>query len=159
MRTLIWSSDHKTGHDAAICAFDHPIAKPCPGRNGDSSGYLSKAIRSDSVVSDNTRLNPSRHSPRLRDIHACTVSESWTKCIFYLSRGPPLPQFAPVAYDGNDYLDSEYPPLNNGETTEYKKEIVTEGQTGSRATDSDNLITGGQRILSVDSMEVCRGLS
>ena len=53
---------------------------------------------------------------------------------FYLSRGLLGPQALMWLTSGQIV---EHPPLDNGETTEYKrfvKEVVTEGQTGPRAT-------------------------
>jgi hypothetical protein len=68
------------------------------------------------------------------DFHEVYTHRLPDEAFFYLSRGLLGPQVL-------DWLTSgfiiEPPPLDNGETTEYKrfvKEVITEGQTGPRAT-------------------------
>jgi len=68
------------------------------------------------------------------DFHEVYTHRLPDEAYFYLSRGLLGPQVL-------DWLTSGYihepPPLDNGDTTEYKrfvKEVITEGQTGPRAT-------------------------
>ncbi|KAJ7114054.1 XPG I-region protein [Mycena epipterygia] len=68
------------------------------------------------------------------DLHEVFTHRLPDEVFFYLSRGLLGPQ-ALVWLTGGQIVEG--PPLDNGETTEYKrfvKEVVTDGQTGPRAT-------------------------
>ncbi|KAJ6621505.1 XPG I-region protein [Mycena sp. CBHHK59/15] len=68
------------------------------------------------------------------DLHEIFTHRLPDEVFFYLSRGLLGPQ-ALVWLTGGQIVEG--PPLDNGETTEYKrfvKEVVTDGQTGPRAT-------------------------
>jgi hypothetical protein len=68
------------------------------------------------------------------DLHEIFTHRLPDEVYFYLSRGLLSPHSLWWLTTG---VITEYPPLDNGETTEYKrfvKEVVTEGQTGPRAT-------------------------
>lgn len=69
-----------------------------------------------------------------QDLHEIFTHRLPDEAYFYLSRGLLSPHSLLWLTTG---VIAEYPPLDNGETTEYKrfvKEVVTEGQTGPRAT-------------------------
>ncbi|KAJ7330435.1 XPG I-region protein [Mycena albidolilacea] len=68
------------------------------------------------------------------DLHEVFTNRLPDEVFFYLSRGLLAPQALVWLTSGQIV---EGPPLDNGETTEYKrfvKEVVTDGQTGPRAT-------------------------
>ena len=154
---------YKTGH-GAICAFDHPTVKaggPGPGplagaMGAGSSGYLELFAKAKSVVrfalimgSDGSvgplplaltalgvgiPTQPTTPSDVPQDLHDIFTHRLPDDVYFYLSRGLLSPHSLLWLTTG---VITEYPPLDNGETTEYKrfvKEVVTEGQTGPRAT-------------------------
>lgn len=69
-----------------------------------------------------------------QDLHEIFSNRLPDEVYFYLSRGLLSPQ--PLAWLTSGQI-LEPPPLDNGETTEYRrfvKEVVTDGQTGPRAT-------------------------
>jgi hypothetical protein len=82
--------------------------------------------------------NHHSHHPTAADIPA-DLHEIFThrlpdEIYFYLSRGLLSPQ--PLVWLASGQI-IEHPPLDNGETNEYRrfiKEVITEGQTGPRAT-------------------------
>lgn len=68
------------------------------------------------------------------DLHDIFTHRLPDEIYFYLSRGLMGPQALVWLTSGQVV---EYPPLDNGETTEYRrfvKEVITDGQTGPRAT-------------------------
>ena len=82
--------------------------------------------------------NHGHHHPTAADIpqdlHEIFTHRLPDEVYFYLSRGLVSPQ--PLAWLTSGQI-LEPPPLDNGETTEYKrfvKEVITDGQTGPRAT-------------------------
>lgn len=77
-----------------------------------------------------------------QDLHEIFTHRLSEEVYFYLSRGLLSPHSLLWLTTG---VITEYPPLDNGETTEYKrfvKEVVTEGQTGPRATSLAVLCAG-----------------
>lgn len=140
---------YKSGH-AAVSAFaDHPAVK--------SIQYVDHYARTRSMIkyslilsSEGTvlplplaittpgHLNHHPHHPTAADIpqdlHEIFTYRLPDEIYFYLSRGLLGPQ-ALVWLTTGQIVES--PPLDNGETTEYKrfvKEVITDGQTGPRAT-------------------------
>ncbi|RXW24385.1 hypothetical protein EST38_g1501 [Candolleomyces aberdarensis] len=143
---------YKTGH-AAVSAFaEHPAVKAVQ--------YLDQFARTRSMIkyslvlsSEGTvmplpvalPLPPSQghpnhhpHHPTAgeipQDLHEIFTNRLPDEIFFYLSRGLIGPQALVWLTSGQIV---ENPPLDNGETTEYKrfvKEVITEGQTGPRAT-------------------------
>ena len=82
--------------------------------------------------------HPHPHHPSVTDIpqdlHEIFTNRLPDEVYFYLSRGLLSPQ--PLVWLTSGQI-LEPPPLDNGETTEYRrfvKEVVTDGQTGPRAT-------------------------
>jgi hypothetical protein len=68
------------------------------------------------------------------DLHEIFTHRLPDEIYFYLSRGLLSPQ--PLVWLASGQI-IEHPPLDNGETNEYRrfvKEVITEGQTGPRAT-------------------------
>lgn len=85
-----------------------------------------------------TNHRPHPHHPTAADIpsdlHEIFTNRLPDEVYFYLSRGLLGPQ-ALVWLTSGQII--EHPPLDNGETTEYRrfvKEVITDGQTGPRAT-------------------------
>jgi hypothetical protein len=143
---------YKTGH-AAVSAFaEHPAVKAVQ--------YLDQFARTRSMIkyslvlsSEGTVMplpvalppppshghpNHHPHHPTAADIpqdlHEIFTNRLPDEIFFYLSRGLIGPQALVWLTSGQIV---ENPPLDNGETTEYKrfvKEVITEGQTGPRAT-------------------------
>ncbi|EAU89975.2 XPG I-region protein [Coprinopsis cinerea okayama7 len=142
---------YKTGH-AAVSAFaEHPAVK--------SIQYLDHFARTRSMIKFSLILSsegtvmplplaiPSpaghghpghHHHPTAADIpsdlHEIFTHRLPDEVFFYLSRGLLGPQVLIWLTSGQIV---ENPPLDNGETTEYKrfvKEVITDGQTGPRAT-------------------------
>ena len=139
---------YKTGH-AAVSAFsEHPAVK---GIN-----YLEQFARTRSMIkysliltSEGTVMplpialpNPPSHGHGHQptgaeipsDLHDIFTNRLPDEIFFYLSRGLLGPQ-ALVWLTSGQIIEN--PPLDNGETNEYKrfvKEVITEGQTGPRAT-------------------------
>lgn len=142
---------YKTGHAAVSASSEHPAVK--------SMGYLDQFARTRSMVKYSLILSsegtvmplpvalPSppnhghghhNHHPTAADIPS-DLQEIFTnrlpdEIFFYLSRGLIGPQ-ALVWLTSGQIMEN--PPLDNGETNEYKrfvKEVITDGQTGPRAT-------------------------
>ncbi|KAJ7483411.1 XPG I-region protein [Mycena latifolia] len=140
---------YKSGF-AAVSAFaEHPAVK--------SIGYTEHYARTRSMVRYSLILSaegvvlplplaapspapgaPAQAGPTAADVptdlHEVFTHRLPDEVFFYLSRGLLGPQ-ALVWLTGGQIVEG--PPLDNGETTEYKrfvKEVVTDGQTGPRAT-------------------------
>jgi hypothetical protein len=95
-----------------------PLATPNPPSHGHSSHHLHHPTAADI---------PS-------DLHEIFTNRLPDPIYYYLSRGLLGPQALVWLTTGQIV---ETPPLDNGETTEYKrfvKEVITDGQTGPRAT-------------------------
>lgn len=154
---------YKSGH-AAVSAFsEHPAVKGMAYADGyartrsmikyslilGSEGTvmpLPLAITSPPNNNDRAHGGQNHHPhPTANDIpmdlHEIFTNRLPDEIYFYLSRGLLGPQSLVWLTSG---IISEGPPLDNGETTEYKrfvKEVITDGQTGPRAT-SLALISG-----------------
>jgi Temperature dependent protein affecting M2 dsRNA replication len=139
---------YKTGF-AAVSAFsEHPAVKAIQ--------YLDHFARTRSMIKYSLVLSsegsvmplplalpspgggPHHHQPTAADIpsdlHEIFTHRLPDEVFFYLSRGLLGPQALIWLTTGQII---ENPPLDNGETTEYKrfvKEVITDGQTGPRAT-------------------------
>ncbi|KAJ8094869.1 hypothetical protein PM082_010082 [Marasmius tenuissimus] len=143
---------YKTGH-AAVSAFsEHPAVKTIQytehyARTRSMVRY-SLVLSSDGVVvplplaltSLPNHSNPNHHSHHPtaaeipQDLHEIFTNRLPDEIYYYLSRGLIGPQ-ALVWLTTGQIVES--PPLDNGETQEYKrfvKEVITDGQTGPRAT-------------------------
>ncbi|KAK7033935.1 hypothetical protein VNI00_012560 [Paramarasmius palmivorus] len=141
---------YKSGH-AAVAAFaEHPAVKtiqyPDHYARTRSMVKYSLILSSDGVVvplplalsSLPNHPNHHPHHPTASDIpqdlHEIFTNRLPDEIYFYLSRGLIGPQ-ALVWLTNGQIVES--PPLDNGETHEYKrfvKEVITDGQTGPRAT-------------------------
>ena len=149
---------YKSGQ-AAVAAFsDHPAVKTTlyPDQYARSRAMvkyslilssegtvlpLPLAITTSSPPSSSQGNNhhpPPHHHPTAADIpsdlHEIFTHRLPDEIYYYLSRGLLGPQALVWLTTGQIY---EGPPLDNGETTEYRrfvKEVITEGQTGPRAT-------------------------
>lgn len=138
---------YKTGN-AAVCAFaEHPGVKML--------GYHEHFARTKSMIKFSLILTsegavqplpvalsgpssgPHHHPPAgdvPQDLHEIFTNRLPDEVFFYLSRGLLSPQ--PLVWLTSGQI-LEPPPLDNGETTEYRrfvKEVVTDGHTGPRAT-------------------------
>lgn len=140
---------YKTGH-AAVSAFaEQPQVK--------AMSFLDQYARTRSMIkyslvlsSEGTVIplplasppqslgHPNHHHPTAADIpvdlHDIFTHRLPDEVYFYLSRGLLGPQALVWL---TTYQIIENPPLDNGETTEYRrfvKEVITDGQTGPRAT-------------------------
>lgn len=142
---------YKTGHAAVSALSEHPAVK--------SMQYLDQFARTRSMVKYSLILSsegtvmplpvalPSppnhghghhNHHPTAaeipQDLHEIFTNRLPDEIFFYLSRGLLGPQ-ALVWLTSGQIMEN--PPLDNGETNEYKrfvKEVITDGQTGPRAT-------------------------
>lgn len=141
---------YKSGHAAVSALAEHPAVK--------SIQYTDHYARTRSMIkyslifsSDGVVLPlplaisaPPSHGPGHHhhptagdipsDLHEIFTNRLPDEIYFYLSRGLLGPQ-ALVWLTSGQIVES--PPLDNGETTEYKrfvKEVITDGQTGPRAT-------------------------
>lgn len=143
---------YKTGHAAVSAFIDNPAVK--------STQYADHYMRTRSMVRFSLILNsdgavvplplalPSgprgdHHSANHHhltpsdipsDLHEIFTGRLPDEVFFYLSRGLFSPQ--PLIWLTTGQI-VENPPLDNGETTEYRrfvKEVITDGQTGPRAT-------------------------
>uniref|UniRef100_A0A0W0G2U0 Putative XPG I-region protein n=1 Tax=Moniliophthora roreri TaxID=221103 RepID=A0A0W0G2U0_MONRR len=143
---------YKSGH-AAVAAFaEHPAVKtiqyPDHYARTRSMVKYSLILSSDGVVvplplalsslPNHNHPNHHPHHPTAADIpqdlHEIFTNRLPDEIYFYLSRGLIGPQ-ALVWLTTGQIVES--PPLDNGETHEYKrfvKEVITDGQTGPRAT-------------------------
>ena len=140
---------YKTGH-AAVSAFaEHPAVKSIqyPEHYARTRALIkySLVISSEGVVSPLLLAAPpppnhghNYHPPTASDVpadlHDIYTNRLPDEVYYYLSRGLLGPQ-ALVWLTTGQIVES--PPLDNGETTEYRrfiKEVITDGQTGPRAT-------------------------
>ncbi|KAF8625513.1 hypothetical protein AX17_006825 [Amanita inopinata Kibby_2008] len=140
---------YKTGH-AAVAAFaEHPAVKAIqyPDHYARTRAMVkySLIISSEGVVlplplvtTPPANHGHSFHHPTAADVpsdlHEVFTNRLPDEVYFYLSRGLLGPQALVWLTTGQIV---ENPPLDNGETTEYKrfvKEVITDGQTGPRAT-------------------------
>lgn len=141
---------YKSGH-AAVCAFsDHPTVKM--NQYSDHYARTRSMIKYSLILSSEGTVVPlplalntpnphgSGHHPHPgandipADLHEIFTNRLPDEIYFYLSRGLLAPQALVWLTSGQIV---ENPPLDNGETTEYKrfvKEVITDGQTGPRAT-------------------------
>lgn len=142
----------KTGHAAVSATMDHPAVKTMQYAdyfirtrsmvrfslilNSDGSVVplalaLPPAARGDHHSSNHHHLTPSDIPNDLNEIFTGRLPD---EIYFYLSRGLLNPQ--PLIWLTSGQI-VENPPLDNGEITEYRrfvKEVITDGQTGPRAT-------------------------
>ena len=146
---------YKSGQ-AAVAAFgDHPAVKTTqyPDQYARSRAMvkyslilssegtvlpLPLAITASTPPSSSQGNNHSHHHPTAADIpsdlHEIFTHRLPDEIYYYLSRGLLGPQSLVWLTTGQI---NEGPPLDNGDTTEYRrfvKEVITEGQTGPRAT-------------------------
>lgn len=140
---------YKSGH-AAVSAFaEHPAVKTI--QYSDHYARTRSMIKYSLVLSSEGTVmplplaitppnhgHPHPHHPTAADIpsdlHEIFTNRLPDEIYFYLSRGLLGPQALVWLTTGQIV---ENPPLDNGETTEYKrfvKEVITDGQTGPRAT-------------------------
>lgn len=141
---------YKSGHAAVNAFSEHPAVKMV--------GYHEHFARTRSMIKYSLILTsegtvqplplavngPQHHPPHPphhpsvtdipSDLHEIFTNRLPDEVYFYLSRGLLSPQ--PLVWLTSGQI-LEPPPLDNGETTEYRrfvKEVVTDGQTGPRAT-------------------------
>ena len=139
---------YKTGHAAVLAYAEHPAVKAL--QYPEHYARTRAMIRHSLILSSEgtvlplpLALTPTQHGhhphhPTAADIPA-DLHEVFThrlpdEIYYYLSRGLLGPQALVWLTSGQIV---ENPPLDNGETTEYKrfvKEVVTDGQTGPRCT-------------------------
>ncbi|KAG9223684.1 hypothetical protein CCMSSC00406_0004975 [Pleurotus cornucopiae] len=141
---------YKSGH-AAVAAFaEHPAVKTI--QYTDHYARTRSMIKYSLILSSEGTVQPlplaittppnqghsNHHHPTAADIpqdlHEIFTNRLPDEIYFYLSRGLLGPQALVWLTTGQIV---EAPPLDNGETTEYKrfvKEVITDGQTGPRAT-------------------------
>lgn len=142
---------YKSGH-AAVSAFtDHPSVKTV--QYADHFARTRSMIKYSLILSSEGTVQPlplaisppaqshSNHHPHHPtaadipiDLHEIFTNRLPDEIYFYLSRGLLSPQ--PLVWLTSGQIN-EPPPLDNGETTEYKrfvKEVITDGTTGPRAT-------------------------
>ena len=143
---------YKSGH-AAVSAFaNDPQIKPL--QYGDHYARTRSMIKYSLILSSDGSVVPlplaipnapthghQNHHPHHptaadvpQDLHDIFTSRLPDEIYFYLSRGLLGPQ-ALIWLTSGQIIEN--PPLDNGETTEYRrfvKEVITEGQTGPRAT-------------------------
>ncbi|KAJ3511835.1 hypothetical protein NLJ89_g3869 [Agrocybe chaxingu] len=140
---------YKSGH-AAVAAFaDHPAVKTI--QYSDHYARTRSMIRYSLILSSEGSVLPlplaittpaghghHPHHPTAadvpQDLHEIFTHRLPDEIYYYLSRGLLGPQALVWLTSGQIV---ENPPLDNGETTEYKrfvKEVITDGQTGPRAT-------------------------
>ena len=143
---------YKSGHAAVTVYVDHPAVKTM--QYPDTYARTRSMIKYSLILSiEGTVLplplalpspNPQHsgnhhpHHPTAADIptdlHDIFTNRLPDEIYFYLSRGLLSPQ--PLVWLASGQI-VEHPPLDNGETSEYRqfvKEVITEGQTGPRAT-------------------------
>lgn len=133
---------YKNGFSTVSMYSDHPGVKAMNyldifARTRTMMKY-SLILTSEGAVLPLQSIQQPNHSPSPGDIpsdfHEVYTHRLPDEAYFYLSRGLLGPQ--PLDWLTSGYIN-EPPPLDNGETTEYKrfvKEVITEGQTGPRAT-------------------------
>ncbi|KAF5360086.1 hypothetical protein D9758_007578 [Tetrapyrgos nigripes] len=139
---------YKSGHGAVSAFAEHPAVKTIqyPEHYARTRSMIkySLILASEGVVLPLPLAlaalpnHPNHHHPTANDIpsdlHEIFTHRLPDEIYFYLSRGLIGPQ-ALVWLTSGQIVES--PPLDNGETTEYKrfvKEVITDGQTGPRAT-------------------------
>jgi hypothetical protein len=140
--------NYKSGHAAVSAYNDHPSVKQLAyhdlfARTRSMIKY-SLVLASEGMVQPLPLVlasapgGPHGHHPTAADIpqdlHEIFTHRLPDELYFYLSRGLIGP--APLVWLTTGHI-VEHPPLDNGETTEYKrfvKEVITDGQTGPRAT-------------------------
>ncbi|KAF5359075.1 hypothetical protein D9757_013296 [Collybiopsis confluens] len=142
---------YKTGFTAVSAFAEHPAVKTI--QYPDHYGRTRSMIKFSLILSSEGAVVPlpialpappshghpnHTHHPTAADIpqdlHEIFTSRLPDEIYFYLSRGLLGPQALVWLTSGQIV---ENPPLDNGETTEYKrfvKEVITDGQTGPRAT-------------------------
>jgi len=143
---------YKSGHAAVSVYVDHPAVKPM--QYPDTYARTRSMIKYSLILSVEGTVQPlplalpspnpphggnhHSHHPTAADIpgdlHEIFTNRLPDEIYFYLSRGLMSPQ--PLVWLASGQI-IEHPPLDNGETNEYRrfvKEVVTEGQTGPRAT-------------------------
>jgi len=146
---------YKSGHAAVSLYVDHPAVKSMQypdtyARTRSMVKYslilsiegtvqpLPLALPSPNQQQQQHSGNHHSHHPTAADIptdlHDIFTNRLPDEIYFYLSRGLLSPQ--PLVWLASGQI-IEHPPLDNGETSEYRqfvKEVITEGQTGPRAT-------------------------
>ena len=143
---------YKSGHAAVSVYADHPVVKSI--QYPDTYARTRSMIKYSLILSVEGTVQPlplalpspnpphggnhHSHHPTAADIptdlHEIFTHRLPDEIYFYLSRGLLSPQ--PLVWLASAQI-IEHPPLDNGETNEYKrfvKEVITEGQTGPRAT-------------------------
>ncbi|KAG5642915.1 hypothetical protein DXG03_001886 [Asterophora parasitica] len=143
---------YKSGHSSVLAFSDHPAVKTI--QYADHYARTRSMIKYSLVLSSEGTVIPlplavtqppahghsshHTHHPTPGDIpsdlHEIFTNRLPDEIYFYLSRGLLSPQALVWLTTGQIV---ENPPLDNGETTEYKrfvKEVITDGQTGPRAT-------------------------
>ncbi|KAI6111619.1 temperature dependent protein affecting M2 dsRNA replication-domain-containing protein [Pisolithus croceorrhizus] len=142
----------KSGFAAVSAYTEHPTVKPT--QYPDQYARTRSMIKYSLILSSEGTVvplplaisnNPPSHGPNHHphhptaadipsDLHEIFTHRLPDEVYFYLSRGLMGPQALVWLTSGQIV---EPPPLDNGETTEYKrfiKEVITDGQTGPRAT-------------------------
>ncbi|KAG6918177.1 hypothetical protein DXG01_016162 [Tephrocybe rancida] len=141
---------YKSGHAAVSMFADHPAVKTI--QYADHYARTRSMIKYSLILSSEGTVqplplalgtpahgNPNHHlhpaaTDIPQDLHDIFTNRLPDEIYFYLSRGLLSPQALVWLTTGQIV---ENPPLDNGETTEYKrfvKEVITDGQTGPRAT-------------------------
>jgi hypothetical protein len=145
---------YKSGHSAVSVYVDHPAVKSM--QYPDTYARTRSMVKYSLILSIEGTVQPlplalpspnqqhsgsgnhHSHHPTAADIpadlHEIFTNRLPDEIYFYLSRGLMSPQ--PLVWLASRQI-IEHPPLDNGETSEYRqfvKEVVTEGQTGPRAT-------------------------
>ncbi|KAH0582480.1 hypothetical protein H2248_010424 [Termitomyces sp. 'cryptogamus'] len=141
---------YKSGHAAVSIFADHPAVKAI--QYADHYARTRSMIKYSLILSSEGMVqplplalagpahgHPNHHlhptaADVPQDLHEIFTNRLPDEIYFYLSRGLLSPQALVWLTTGQIV---ENPPLDNGETTEYKrfiKEVITDGQTGPRAT-------------------------
>ncbi|KAH8795932.1 XPG I-region protein [Flagelloscypha sp. PMI_526] len=132
----------KSGHAAVQAYSEHPAVKSVS--YGETFARTRSMIKYSLILSSEGAVTPlpltGTPHPHLtasdipQDLHEIFTGRLPDEIYFYLSRGLIGPQGLGWLVQS---LVIEPPPLDNGETTEFRrfvKEVITEGQTGPRAT-------------------------
>ncbi|KAG6899698.1 hypothetical protein C0993_007858 [Termitomyces sp. T159_Od127] len=141
---------YKSGHAAVTIYADHPAVKAI--QYADHYARIRSMIKCSLILSSEGTVqplplalggsaigHPNHHLHHTaadipQDLHEIFTHRLPDEIYFYLSRGLLSPQVLVWLTMGQIV---ENPPLDNGETTEYKrfvKEVITDGETGPRAT-------------------------
>jgi Temperature dependent protein affecting M2 dsRNA replication len=143
---------YKSGHAAVSVYADHPAVKSI--QYPDTYARTRSMIKYSLILSIEGTVQPlplalpspnpphgGNHHPHHptsadipTDLHEIFTHRLPDEIYYYLSRGLMSPQ--PLVWLASGQI-IEHPPLDNGETNEYRrfvKEVITEGQTGPRAT-------------------------